>query len=640
MPRDAQGNAVSAASENAVRAFDHAVQGFLTYRADTAQRLGPMLAADPEFGMAHVLKGCLFMAPFDAAFLPRAREALAEARACLSRAGTGRERAHAEALSFWVEGEIDRALSVWEDVMEEHPRDVLAFRLHHFNAFWTGRPERMLAGVERVLPHWPADLPGWGAVLACRAFANEECGSYVVAEAAGREALALDPGNLWAAHAVAHVMEMQGRRGEGIAFLDGLERHWEGANNLAHHLWWHRAMYHLERREFDAVLGLYDRRFRDLASPLVQAMPDFTTDVQNAASMLFRLELRGVAVGNRWTELADKAEARIGDWLSPFTLPHRMMALAAAGRWAAAERMLEAMREAAAARRPPPTGRERSRRCCATRRCRSARRCWRIGAATSQARWRPCGRRSARWAGSAGATRSRTCWSSFSSTRRWRPGRRRMRGCCWSGWRAGIRCRRSGASAMPRRRGGLRTEGLPLWRRRISAGDRSWEEFPFMHTPQAHDTKTETFAARSRTDLIVIHCADTPAKMDVGATEIRKWHKERGWKDIGYHFVIRRNGEIEKGRHHAQVGAHVLGFNNTSLGICMVGREQNYSEAQWRSLAYLVLQATRYYKGTKVVGHCDLDPVKKKHCPGFDAKAWWAREVASALDGRSRGKAA
>ena len=192
---------------------------------------------------------------------------------------------------------------------------------------------------------------------------------------------------------------------------------------------------------------------------------------------------------------------------------------------------------------------------------------------------------------------------------------------------------------MPKRRGGLRTEGLPL-----EATNFGWgpfvREFPFMHTPQAHDTKTETFAARSKTDLIVIHCADTPAKMDVGATEIRKWHKERGWKDIGYHFVIRRNGEIEKGRHHAQVGAHVLGFNNTSLGICMVGREQNYSEAQWRSLAYLVLQATRYYKGTKVVGHCDLDPVKKKHCPGFDARAWWAREVASALDGRSRGKAA
>ena len=189
MPRDAQGNAVSAASEDAVRAFDHAVERYLTYRADTARRLAPMLEADPEFGMAHVLKGCLLMAPFDAAFVPRAREALADARRCLSRGATHRERAHAEALSFWTEGKIDRALVVWEDILDDHPRDVLAFRLHHFNAFWTGRPERMLAGVERVLPHWPAAMPGWGAVLACRAFANEECGSYVVAEAAGREAL-------------------------------------------------------------------------------------------------------------------------------------------------------------------------------------------------------------------------------------------------------------------------------------------------------------------------------------------------------------------------------------------------------------------------------------------------------------------
>lgn len=346
MPRDVQGNAVSAASEHAARAFDHAVAGYLAYRADTARRLPPMFEADPDFGMAHVLKGCLFMAPFDAALAPRAREALADARRCMARGATHRERAHAAALAAWSEGEIDRALAVWEEVLEDHPRDVLAFRLHHYNAFWHGQPERMLAGVERVLPHWPADLPGWGTVLACRAFANEECGSYVVAEAAGREALALDPGDLWAAHAVAHVMEMQGRRGEGIRFLDGLERNWEGANQLAHHLWWHRALFHLERREFEAVLGLYDRRFRDLASPLVAAMPDFTVDVQNAASMLFRLELRGVPVGDRWAELADKAEARVGDWLSPFTLPHRMMALAAAGRRAAAERMLEGLREA------------------------------------------------------------------------------------------------------------------------------------------------------------------------------------------------------------------------------------------------------------------------------------------------------
>lgn len=88
-------------------------------------------------------------------------------------------------------------------------------------------------------------------------------------------------------------------------------------------------------------------------------MPDLAVDVQNAAPRPFRLELRGVPVGDRWAELADKAEARIGDWLSPFTVPHRMMALAAAGRWEAAERMLGALREAARpGLRPRRLGRE------------------------------------------------------------------------------------------------------------------------------------------------------------------------------------------------------------------------------------------------------------------------------------------
>jgi len=164
------------------------------------------------------------------------------------------------------------------------------------------------------------------------------------AEPSGRAAIAIDPGDIWGTHAVAHIMEMQGRHAEGIAWLDELERHWDGGNNLLHHLWWHRALFHLERREFDAVLDLYDKRFRNLGSPLTQAQPDLYIDVQNAASMLFRLERAGIDVGNRWSEIADKAETRIGDCLSAFTLPHWMMALAAAGRDDAARRMLEGMR--------------------------------------------------------------------------------------------------------------------------------------------------------------------------------------------------------------------------------------------------------------------------------------------------------
>ncbi len=241
---------------------------------------------------------------------------------------------------------MDRALPVWEGILADHPRDILAFRLHHFCAFWLGRPEAMLKAVETILLRWDATVPHWGSVLACRSFANEECGNYTVAEAAGRAAVEIDPGDLWAVHAIAHVLEMQGRRGEGIAFIEDLRRHFEGANNLLHHIWWHQAMYHLERREFAEVLRLYDEGFRDLASPVTQQQPDLYIDVQNAASMLFRLDRQGVDVGPRWAELADKAEARIGDCRNAFTLPHWMMALTATGRWATAHRMLSAMREA------------------------------------------------------------------------------------------------------------------------------------------------------------------------------------------------------------------------------------------------------------------------------------------------------
>ncbi len=187
-------------------------------------------------------------------------------------------------------------------------------------------------------------------MLGCRCFALEECGDYAAAEPVGREAIEIDPADLWAAHAVAHVMEMQGRQREGIVWLERLARNWEGTNQLQHHLWWHRALFHYEQRDFDQVLALYDQRFRNLASPLTQSQPDFVIDVQNAASMLFRLERQGVNVGDRWIEIADRAGQRVGDCLSVFTLPHWMMALAATARESVAQQLLDGMRAYAESR--------------------------------------------------------------------------------------------------------------------------------------------------------------------------------------------------------------------------------------------------------------------------------------------------
>ena len=343
MHLDARGLPISTASDKAAAAFDHLVTGYLTYRADTPARLNSVLEADPDFALAHCLKGYFAMLAFKQTVVSVAAEEARTAQS-LAAGATPRERSHIAALTAWAEGELDRAIAVWESILLTDPHDVVAFRLAHFVNFWLGRPQDMVASVERVVAAWSEDIPGYATILACRCFALEEAGNYLAAEPCGRHAIEIDPGDLWAAHAVAHVMESQGRRSEGIEWLTTLAPNWEGSHNLRHHLWWHCALFKLEHGDYAAVLELYDNQFRNLAAPLTVASPDVYIDVQNAASMLFRLQRLGVDVGNRWEELADKAEARIGDCQSAFTLPHWLMALTATRRTAVAERMIEAMR--------------------------------------------------------------------------------------------------------------------------------------------------------------------------------------------------------------------------------------------------------------------------------------------------------
>ena len=339
--QDLNGLSISTNSSAAAEAFDRTLRSYVGNRVDVSDHLGAALAADPEFALGHCTKGYLMMLMYNSALAPKVKEAEHTARKL---SANPRDKLHIEALAAWREGDLPRALELWEQILAAYPTDVLALRLAHFNYFWGGRREEMRASAERVTARWPEGQGTYSIVLSCLAFGLEECGDYAGAERTGRRAVEIDPTDGWGAHAVAHVLEMQGRQVDGIEWLSKLEPHWSQINSFVHHLWWHRAMFHLQRREHEAVLDLYDRRFRNLASPLVVKMPDLYIDIQNAASMLFRLERRGVDVGNRWTELADKAEKRIGDCWSAFTLPHWMMALSAAGRERAAVAMVDSMK--------------------------------------------------------------------------------------------------------------------------------------------------------------------------------------------------------------------------------------------------------------------------------------------------------
>jgi tetratricopeptide (TPR) repeat protein len=343
MLTDLRGNAVTAASEEAVRCLDATVDAYLGFRTETGDRLKAALAADPDMLLAHCLRGYFMLLFGQRSFVPRARKSLDAAEgARRARGSTPREDAHLAALRAWCAGDLGGAVKAWDAILIDHPRDILALKLAQYGNFYLGESEAMRDSTARALHGWDEAVPGAGFVFGCFAFGLEETGDYAEAERFGRRAVELNPADIWATHAVAHVMEMQGRAREGIAWIGEHAGNWAACNNFAFHTLWHRCLFHIALEQYDAVLDLYDREVRAEST-------DDLLDVSNAVSLLWRLEQAGVPVGRRWEELAERSRGHVDDHLLVFGDAHYLMALAAGRDAASAERMIESMRRYAAA---------------------------------------------------------------------------------------------------------------------------------------------------------------------------------------------------------------------------------------------------------------------------------------------------
>ncbi|MSO77774.1 MAG: tetratricopeptide repeat protein [Alphaproteobacteria bacterium] len=331
---------MTTASADAAAKFDLTIEQYLEFAKGTGDAMKACLAADPEIVMAQVLRGYFFHLMGQAHLLERAGKSHASAEMAADIQGvTARERCHVAALGAWCAGNLAAAGRLWEAILIEAPRDLLALKLAHFAHFYLGELADHRDSPARVMPAWDESVPGYGYVLGMRAFGLEEAGDYGAAEVFGRQAVELNGRDIWAVHAVAHVMEMQGRHREGLAWVDLHAGAWgPNAHNFQYHLWWHKGLYHLEMGQHDAVMDLYDTRFRADQS-------DDYLDISNAAAMLMRLELRGVAGGERWRELAEKAARHIRDHILPFADAHYMLCLAGARGTETAGEMLASMRQ-------------------------------------------------------------------------------------------------------------------------------------------------------------------------------------------------------------------------------------------------------------------------------------------------------
>lgn len=324
MRTDARGLAITTSSDAAVAAFDDVLVCYLEYRQRIGKALKALLAADPECVLSQVLVGYLMMSRGTLEGVADAKRALETAQNLAGEHLTARERMHVAALDAWVTGSGFRACRIWEEILTEYPQDLLALRLAHFQSFWLGTHRRMRNVVLRALPAWDASMPRYGDVLGMAAFGHEEMGDYATAERLGRRAVELNPEDMWSLHAVAHVLEMQGRDEEGLAWLGQPLDRWDDRAALRTHLWWHKTLFHFERGEYAPILDLYDEA--------VDPGPDmFYIDMQNCASLLARLDLMGVDVGERWEVLAGRAVGWVDNHLMCFTDVHTIMPLARTG---------------------------------------------------------------------------------------------------------------------------------------------------------------------------------------------------------------------------------------------------------------------------------------------------------------------
>lgn len=337
MRQDARGLSMTTDSEAAVAAFDSAVHRSLEFRLDAGEYVAAMLVADPDFVLGHVLKGYMLLAMQSQAVLPDVFAICdwAEERQVNL---TDREKGWIAALRPLALGQKKNALAVMDQILVENPTDLFMLRQQHHALFWGGKAMTMRDSVARAREGWSRDMPGYGFVLGMQAFGFEESNQYQEAERFGRRAFAINPDDFWAVHCIAHVLEMQGRIAEGADWLESPVQRGADRNPFMSHLWWHQALFFLEAGEHDRVLENYDRGIYPKPST-------FYIEIQNASSMLWRLQMSGVDVGDRWQTLANAVEAVIDDHVLGFTDTHVTMALAAAGKTQAIARQIDSFRD-------------------------------------------------------------------------------------------------------------------------------------------------------------------------------------------------------------------------------------------------------------------------------------------------------
>ena len=338
MTQDAQGHDLSGATAEAAGAYDEGARAFNLVHGDAIGLFDTARQTAPQFAMAHLGKAWVLALANDPGLMTQA-EALVEIARPLPL--NDREQAHLAALSHLIHGARAAAVAVLDRHLMRYPFDLVAHQAAALADGFLGRFHWVRDRSARALPLWSKNRPGYGTLLAFHGFGAEEAGDYARAEDESRAAAELEPLSFWPHHTVAHVMEMTGRPEDGLGWMAAREALWAtpGHPNQVH-IWWHKALFHLELGQYEAAVTVYDGPIRATQRPLALSLT-------NATALLWRLDVLGYDIGGRWRELAALWEGHADGKCLVFGDIHAAMAELGSGHEVLVERRLEAMRKTA-----------------------------------------------------------------------------------------------------------------------------------------------------------------------------------------------------------------------------------------------------------------------------------------------------
>uniref|UniRef100_A0A8C6Y1L6 Tetratricopeptide repeat protein 38 n=1 Tax=Naja naja TaxID=35670 RepID=A0A8C6Y1L6_NAJNA len=320
---------LSTTSNDACKLFDAALTQYVTWTNDQSLgglegTLSKLQVADPNFVMGNVIaNGLVLIGTGSSVRLDKKLDDAIKNMVSLSHSQplSEREKMHVSAVELFARGRINQACDTWEEILQSNPTDMLALKFAHDGYFYMGSQTQMRDSIARVYRHWTPDIPLSSYIKGMYAFGLVETNFYDRAEKLAYQALAINQRDAWSVHALAHVNEMKADLNSGLAFMKQTENNWKDSDMLACHNYWHWALHFIEKGDYEAALTIYDTH---IAPSLQQS--GTMLDVVDNCSMLYRLELEGVNVDNRWKAINQVTKKHVRDHTLLFNDAHILMA--------------------------------------------------------------------------------------------------------------------------------------------------------------------------------------------------------------------------------------------------------------------------------------------------------------------------